>query len=364
MKLELSKKTIHRLLIALVILVVVGFVVYRMRTKSTYAYPGAAGTDYGSSSDAGSLYTLLDNNIRQCRAIKVNNDTFNADLCISSNISYFTSNSCPAVIDSVTSANCAKSGTGYSAVRDCNLTNWVTASSTLTTDLASINSAYTDLYLYAGQTVTGPPGSVPATFAIPASAVIDAAKRADVRAATRKYLATTCGDNKFYLSNTLTGTDVYTKLDSSALYKAWTVVSSGGAAPNNWELIPAGGGAGATYASYYFQDTSIAGGTAAYVGVQRFMKWYKKAADFNASGSEVEYTTLSPLQSTGSEYLTANSDGIPNWVIAQNIGPFTILATSTTANLSAVTKAKLPMTWYDGTVTKTVAYTIGADPYV
>jgi hypothetical protein len=113
---------------------------------------------------------------------------------------------------------------------------------------------------------------------------------------------------------------------------------------------------------YYFQDTNISGGNA-YTGLTRFAKWYQMAANLGSS-SEVDYTTtLASLQSANSNYLTlaqSTNPTIPNWVIAQNFGPFTVLKAATG------TTAKIPLTWNDsvGSTTKTVAYTIPTtDPY-
>jgi hypothetical protein len=527
MKLEFNKKTVQRLLIALVILIVVGFVVYRMYAKSTYTYPNPTKGSDGTNS---TLYDLLDRSINQCKALKTNDPAFDEAGCISSNVSFYTSNSCPAVaIESGTaidSGSCAASigvgATGYLAIRNCSLTNWGTASGTLTTDLTAINDAYKDVYNYAGQTVTG--SGAGQTFIVPASAVIDAAKRADVRAATRKYLAAVCGGNKFYNSNTMTsmkttsttvtpflgyiastttltpttpatpgttstvsyysgsayaafgvmssstttinmtsggaaavsagtsatataplllrfgtsapytfsmgyltgsaapytltivsnpvtssiqgpitvvsgatpgsagsangtvltgtaatvgsavapvvfsyststtsGSDVYADIDPTDLFKGWKTVLSTGSVPAS--VVYGTVSSGTAGVDYYFQDTNISGGNA-YTGLTRFAKWYQMAANLG-SLSEVDYTSISALQSANSNYLTlaqSTNPTIPNWVIAQNFGPFTVL------KAAQGTTAKIPLTWNDsagaGSTTKTVAYTIPTtDPY-
>jgi hypothetical protein len=148
MKLEFNKKTVQRLLIALVILIVVGFVVYRMYAKSTYAYPGSDGTDHLGAGTA--LYTKLDDAIKVCQAIKQNGGSqASYDTCVASNVSFYTSNSCPAVVDGVTSTNCASTMAAYNGTygpsANCALMSWTSAATQLTTDLDTINTAYNDI---------------------------------------------------------------------------------------------------------------------------------------------------------------------------------------------------------------------------
>ena len=260
MKLEFNKKTVQRLLIALVILIVVGFVVYRMYAKSTYAYPGSDGTDHLGAGTA--LYTKLDDAIKVCQAIKQNGGSqANYDTCVSSNVSFYTSNSCPAVVDGVTSTNCATTMAAYNGTygpsANCVLFSWTTAATQLTTDLDTINTAYNDIY-NSLSIITGIPAN-PTT-----KDVVDAAKRADVRAATRKYLATVCGGNKFYRSNTMTS--MQTTSTTTTLFLGYYTAASTSLTAITAGSLQTGLPTGTTALSYISGGTSTSLGTVTSAG--------------------------------------------------------------------------------------------------
>ena len=167
---------------------------------------------------------------------------------------------------------------------------------------------------------------------------VQAARQADLTGATRAYLSSAC--TNFYTTSTI---------DPSALYQGWTIASSTPAAQTTSTGI------------YYFNNSAsqpIATASAAWDGTS--VKWLKYAASFAGISSSSKPTT--PLLSSGSSWnnlvpysLTAtpsstglyatsstviNASGVPqgppNWAVARDFGPGTML----TAPPSGI-----PITW-------------------
>jgi hypothetical protein len=199
------------------------------------------------------------------------------------------------------------------------------------TDLPNIKSAYADMLQRAGtvqQVMTIGAGATLVTLTYPSTALIQAARKADVRGPTRRYLARLCPS--FYTSNV--GGNV---VDPTNTYKGFsTSVTTG---------------------SYYFSDTLDANSTTASStpgksAVDRLLLWAKYAG---ANGDDVGnpptagYTSASDLGTAAASIFSSNYTGttIPNWVIAMNFGPGTTLTTS------------VPITWTTATTTTTVTFT-------
>lgn len=321
------KKEIRWLLIALVALIVIGFVVWRLRSKSNYVYPGQTGL----TGTASSLYEGLDSNVYKCQdAFSLSNDNTTYQNCLNSNVYWFTSNICPAVDSTVTTAALC---TSKYPIGNCNLTSlagtggvaWFptttagTVSNVLQNDVQTVTNAYTDFVNRAGQTVSG------TTF--PNIDVVSAARRADLKGATRKYLSNLCAG--FYNSNTLTSSGTYQPNDPSSIFRGWNTNGTG---------------------TYSFSDASRLNATVTQhvSNVNTYGTW---AARLPAAGTnEIDVTTVTCASGSGctASAATVGNVTIPKWVVAQNFGPGTILTGGT----------QIPLTWNNGTDVVTVTYTV------
>lgn len=192
---KLNKKFIIGFIIAAIVLV---FIILRIYRKSNYVYP-----ETDSTANTTAAYGLLTTNVGKCQdaytlagsgGITVYNS------CLTSNVNAFMSNICPAVISYITDQSqctATKSATA-NVTRNCNLmdgmTAWSSVSLDLQTDLDNLKNFYVDVIRVAGTTVTstnaGNTGVDSLTY--PSTSLVQAARKADVRGPTRKYLARLC----------------------------------------------------------------------------------------------------------------------------------------------------------------------------
>lgn len=347
--LKLSKNMKY-LLVGFVVLIIIGIYMYvRSKKTSTYLYPE---TDTNVS--AKTIYSYFDQKVTTCA------DTFqNAggtastattdsiyltyQTCLSTNVSVFMSNICPAVNSTLTDEGKCRDPTvvaGSNVYRVCNLadgsTTWADVSSQLTSNLNTIKYSYTDIVSRAGRTVLN-------SNIYPSTEAIGYARKADVRGATRNYLARLC--SSFYTSN-IGGS---TSNNPTTLFKGFKTYGEGVADP---------GGNG-----YYFTDSRLSATTTTtengasaegLKAVRNMMAWTKYAG----SGSGVNDTGTPPVAgytqtgvtsiwngnyTAGTGFVATGDTGstcnIPNWVIAMNFGPGTVLKTTD----------KIPITWTTGT---------------
>jgi hypothetical protein len=171
--------------------------------------------------------------------------------------------------------------------------NEYSAYQTFTTSTNSIKAAYVDLTTRANAS---------ASFS-PSLTIVEAALKADLTGATRKYLATVCTDY-FKPGGIIT--------DPTPTYSAWSVVT-GSTAPTAY--------------SFYAGPTGII--TAAQVNT-----WATKAATYTVDSATNEFTVNTPYISSGSTYnqdstitdpfATVAGTKYKNWEIARDNGPGTI----------------------------------------
>lgn len=197
--------------------------------------------------------------------------------CVRSNVNSYVENKCPWI-------NRNPINTDGSA--------W-TAYQTFTNDTNSVKTAYADLVTRATES---------ATFS-PSLTIVNAALKADLTGATRRYLATVCTDY-FKPGGNVT--------DPTSTYSAWRVVT-GATTPNAYSFY-----AGAT--------GSI---TAAQVNT-----WATKAATYTVNSTTNDFTVGTPYVASGSiynqdstitdPYATVSGTKYKNWEIARDNGPGTI----------------------------------------
>jgi len=344
-------KNMKYMLVGLFIAVIIGIYFFTRRMSiSTYKFPDAS-----VDATLTTVYNKYNQLLLSCA------DTFNTggtqaayNTCLSSNVIFFTSNACPAAIVS----NGSRSVTTYAACnaadkpadRVCGAAStWDGTIAAYTADETAIKNAYVDMLSRAEQTA----GS--ATF--PASGVITAARKADVRAATNRYLSNLCPSFYRTTSNNLAGTE--TSYDTTDYFRAYRTDSTGG--------------------SYYLDDAVRLNGstdTLRQTAAQNLTAWAKNAGD---SASELAqpankisgFTGTSRYNATITSTDTAGYNGsavdnlgnacyIPNWVMAHNFGPGTIIKGA--GNLNGTGGNKLPITWADtANTTKTCYYTPPSD---
>jgi hypothetical protein len=332
---KLDKKTIRWILIALVIIVVIGFAIYKTRTKSTYVYP-----DTVANVPSSTLYGQLDADLAACNdkfeTYGANPSTTNLATCQSDAMTRYISNTCPAVINSITSSGtCTSAALGGNANNNCGgMQNWASAKTQLDNDLTAIKNSYADMISRATLTFTPASGTA---AVMPSATVLEEAKKADIRGATRRYLASVCSgtgmSQNLYSSNTLnTSTSTYSTVDPTNIFKTFSTSSSAG--------------------NYYFSDTRldsgagaglvpIPGGTASaqnatiVTSINNINKWVSNAVAWGTT-NEISYTggaLPTNVAAVGTNATNTYSDNIPRWAIATNFGPGTVIKTS------------VPITW-------------------
>ena len=271
-----------KLVVGSIIFVVILFIVmrwYRLRTKSAYTY---ADIQTGLSPPETTTYS----NIISCQSTyNTANATATTDAtrttimttftdCVRSNVGIYVDTKCKWITLDPSAATNASAGE-------------ITAYGTYVTDSNNIQAAYADLVTKA---------SVNSADA-PTTEIVNAALKADITGATRKYLATVC-PNYFKTSSG----------DPTSTYSSWSVVT-GATAP-----------AAGLYGFY------ASGGKITKAAVDA---WAAKAARYTTSDATNEFTVGTPYLASGSTYMTnttfTNSDGsfVKNWELMRDNGPGT-----------------------------------------
>jgi hypothetical protein len=221
---------------------------------------------------------------------------------------------------------------------------WYGSNVAYTADETAIKNAYVDMISRAEQTA----GS--ATF--PSAAVITAARKADVRAATNRYLSNLCPAFYRTTSNNLAGSE--TSYDTTDYFKAYSTSSNAG--------------------NYYLDDALRLNGstdTLRQTAATNLTAWARNAGD---SASELVLpggpivagfpntrynANITSTDTAGYNGSAVDNLGtacfIPNWVMAHNFGPGTIIKGA--GSLDGNGANKLPITWATASGTKTCYYT-------
>jgi hypothetical protein len=247
-----TDKIVRGAFIGFIIVVVLFFIVYRYR--SSYKYP-----DTTDTSDA---YTKFSSNLQSCQNVfQVTGDATVKDACYSSNVTTYVTRLCPNI--------------NGVAPTDATLPFWNAYTVNSTSDVKQITNTYVPFVnTPTSVTVTGTPVS---------TAMILAARKADMTGATRKYLASACPT--FYVSG-----DGLT--NPTATYSAWAI----GNATNGF--------------------------VAANVTAAKIADWLMNAAVIDASGN-----ATGPLitgSTSWNKQDVAGASGTPNWKKARDAGPGTM----------------------------------------
>ena len=340
-------KNMKYMLVGLFIAVIIGIYFFtRRKNISTYKFP-----DTSSLGDLATVYNKYNQLLLSCAdTYNISKDQAAYNTCLTSNVTFFTSNACPAVI---TNAQGARTVTTFEACGSLSSTDkvcgslgmWYGSNVAYTADETAIKNAYVDMMSRADTTA----GSL--TF--PSAAVITAARKADVRAATNRYLSNLCPAFYRTTSNNLAGAE--TSYDTTDYFKAYSTASNAG--------------------NYYLDDTvRLNGSTDALrqTAATNLIAWAKNAGD---SANELAQPANKISGFTGTSRYNAiitstdsagyngsafdnlgNACYIPNWVMAHNFGPGTIIKGA--GNLNGTGGNKLPITWADtANTTKTCYYT-------
>ena len=322
MKVVLSKKNMMVIAGVLIVGLVLFLIIRRFRTKSTYSSTDATTDPTRYATMTASLQTcanalqidLIDNNgTNSATGLSTYSD------CLSSNVTMYVSNVCPASIPGVTPGTCSASAPSA----NCNLTNWQANYDAYQTDLSAIQDAYVSV-IQSADTAT--------------KVLVQAARRADITGAIRRYLSQTCSN--VYVPAT-TGLP-----DPTDIYKAWTTTGTTG--------------------SYRFDSTQVT--------LTNVTNWAKYAgnpsanppvASLSATGSlylsspavttAVAATATAPaVAASGATFVPALPTGstvtFPYWALARDMGPGTVLAAGTT----------IPVSFTSGNTPYTVSYTAPA----
>ena len=347
-------KNIKNLLIGLVILIIIG-IFFFMRSKNASKYmvpePSTVPSDYNS------LYAIYNQRLLTC-ADTYNMSTKDAtalstyNTCLSSNVLFLTSNSCPAIISTTSGGVTSRTYTSYES---CNADNagkpadsikycsdaatWTSSNSDFTTQQTTIRNAYVDMISRAGLTA--------GTSTYPAQNIIEAARTADMRAASNKYLATLCPS--FFRTQSNTAAGVYTTHNPTTYFSGYTTTATASS-------------------TYYLDDTNrlnaLGGTTPGQSAAANLTAWAKNAGN---TDNEMATASAAITGAVGSRWVDATTaDGwngsavtnelgtttcaIPNWVMALYFGPGTIVKPDGTN--------KIPITWrVDANTTRTCYYT-------
>jgi hypothetical protein len=268
--------------ITLFVIIVVAVILYRRYTQSTYTYSDikAGQTPPETTTVANIIRCQVAYNTSNVTATDATRpgflSTFNT--CVRSNVGLYVDSKCQWINSDPTAAN----ATEYSALNRYN------------TDQNSIQLAYIELIANSSDTTS------------PALEVVEAALKADLTGATRRYLATVCPS--------------YFKTpggDPTTTYTGWSVVPSSSPAPTAYSFWVSGGKI-----------------TAAQVNT-----WATKAVRYTVdqtinTGTTGDITTGAPYVATGSTWntdtTTVDPDATPtgtfykNWEFARDNGPGTI----------------------------------------
>ena len=305
MELKLNDKTLRKILIGIAIVAVIILIVNGLIRRSKYSYPPPAAstdtkdttlrTDLTACETAYSTaYIAANGNAAAITAAEATLRT-----CVTGKVSTYVQLKCP-----------------YTNGEEPGTTNGGPASASKTAawnayqaDIRSIRIAYSAYIL-------APTDSTTTTLR---SVDVQAARKADLTGATRKYLATVCPATSgpgFYTPSdygVVTATDaagVSTVTQTTVNYP--DPVTSKYA---EWRVYTTAPGAAPTYGFY---------GDAAYLTRAKIAAWAIGAGMLTSSTStdDVSEPTSGLLQ-TGSKY-SGGANGIPNWVIARDFGPGTV----------------------------------------
>ena len=336
-------KNMKYMLVGLFIAVIIGIYFFtRRKNISTYKFP-----DNTPPTSITTLYNKYNQLLLSCSdAFLISNDQAAYNNCLTSNVNFFSSNACPAAITnggSRTVTNLTQCNALTSTDKVCpTATEWDGSNAAYTGDETAIKNAYVDMISRAGTAVT-------ASISFPASGVITAARKADVRAATNRYLSNLCP--AFYRttsSNTVTKVD--TSYDTTDYFRAYRTND--------------------TSVNYYLDDAArLNGSTDALrqTAATNLTAWAKNAGDSASELALPNGPIVANFPNTRYNAITAGYNGsavdnegqpcsIPNWVMAHNFGPGTLIKQGTLLNGSGANK--LPITWAtSASATKTCYYT-------
>lgn len=249
----ITDKMVRRALIGFIVIVVLFFIVYRYR--SSYKYP--------DTTDTSDDYAKFSSNLQSCQnAFQVSGDAAVKDSCYSSNVSMYVTKVCPYV-------------NGVAPTDAATLALWNAYTGNSTSDVKQITNTYVPF--------VNTPTSVTVTGTTVTTAMILAARKADMTGATRKYLASACP--KFYVSG-----DGLT--DQTNTYKAWAI------------------------------GNSTNGFVATNVTATKIADWLMNAAIIDASGNATG--PLVPGSTSWNKQDVAGTAGVPNWKKARDSGPGTM----------------------------------------
>ena len=254
-------------------------------TSTTFAINASAATGFSNGTVFVPAYKTLTTALEQCNIDNQNNPnqtTF--DACITSRTSDYVTSMCPWTTLTPTTASAS------AAI--------MTAKTNFDTDIMTIKTAYTALQ-----------NSVSTEF----TPILNAARRADITGATRKYLNAVCPN--YYVS--ATGTAV------PASYSTWQ--ASATTIASNPPAI-------------YFDGSRLAftDATTKAAVKARLIAWSKYAA--------TDSTGTAPLMTGCTLYNAAAGTG-KNWQLAQQYGPGTVASTITLPWNTAETTCTAPTTW-------------------
>jgi hypothetical protein len=248
-----TDKIVRGAFIGFIIVVVLFFIVYRYR--SSYKYP--------DPTDTSDPYTKFSSNLQSCQNVfQVTGDATVKDACYSSNVTSYVTRLCPNI-------------NGVAPTDATTLAFWNTYTGNSTSEVKQITNIYVPFI--------NTPTSVTVTGTTVETAMIIAARKADMTGATRKYLASSCPT--FYVSG-----DGLT--NPTATYSAWAI----GSATNGF--------------------------VAANVTAAKIADWLVNAAVIDSSGN-----ATGPLVTGSTSWNkqdVAGAAGIPNWKKARDAGPGTM----------------------------------------
>lgn len=355
MAFTVSRRTLWIALVVAVVLVILILIVIRMRSKSNYAYPADAATQAKTtrtilsvtrpSSDVVTITTTASHGYAAGDVVLIGSpavayiilgtpspttSVFSISVATASLIAAQTlfpaNTSIIPAYQTLTDAleqcniNYENNPTTYDLTACINtqtsayytsMCPWTT-NTTQASMPSSVSTAYTTYQTQISATVSGANANsigkayngVKNAASTDMMAIVNAARKADITGATRRYLSTVCPN-------------YYTKADGttteSANYPAWDVFSGTSTA--------SGGGSAPTY---YFDSSKIkfANATEKTAAATRLREWAKYAATYNTL---IPGTATGPLI-TGSTLYSATTTGssVPNWKLAQQYGPGTV----------------------------------------
>lgn len=253
----ITDKMVRRSLIGFVVIVVLFFIVSRYR--SSYKYPDAT--------DTSDPYTKFSSNLQSCQNVfQVTGDATVKDACYSSNVTTYVTGLCPNINGLIPSDTYKNAST---------LPYWNTYTGNSTSDVKQITNTYVPF--------VNTPTSVTVAGTTVTTAMIVAARKADMTGATRKYLASSCPN--FYVSG-----DGLT--NPTTTYSAWAI----GSTTNGF--VPAN------------------------VTATKIADWLMNAAVIESSGN-----ATGPLitgSTSWNKQDVAGTGGTPNWKKARDAGPGTV----------------------------------------